>query len=199
VTLRQRLARGYRTLRDQAPLELERLRHQLERLEAELRLADVDPKHLDARRFAPLSVLAGTLRFLARLALFLPLAIPGAIIHYPAYWLIGRLAERAVGGEEDVLATAKIVGAAIFFPITWLVVGIVVGQRWGWAAGVGAGLVSPIAGYAAVRLVERFDRFASVTRAAGLYLLERETFARLATARDRFRTDLVALAERMGL
>jgi hypothetical protein len=199
AALRQRLLRGYRTLRDRAPDELDRVRRQLDQLEAQLDRAAVDPSHLAADRFSPTAIAAGLLTFFVRIGLFLPLALPGALVHYPAYWLVGRLAERAVRAEDDVLATAKIIGAAIFFPLTWVLVGVVIGRMISVPAGVVAALVAPIAGYAALMLVERFERFTSVTRAAGLYLFERETFLALAGERDRFRADLVALAGRLDL
>jgi hypothetical protein len=67
-----------------------------------------------------------------------------------------------------------------------------------WRAGLLAGLLAPLSGYAAVRLRERFERFVSLARALGFYLFEPETFARLATERDRLRDDLLALAETLG-
>jgi hypothetical protein len=132
-----------------------------------------------------------------RIVIFLPLALPGLVIHYPAYRLIGFLATRAVKDNDDVLATAKIVGAGILYPLTWIGCGILAGRWLGWWAGWIALVVTPIAGYAALRLVERFDRFLSGTKALGIHLFAPERFRSLIRAREALREDLVALADRL--
>jgi 1-acyl-sn-glycerol-3-phosphate acyltransferase len=199
LTLRRRLVAGYGSLRETAPDDLAALLTRLERLESEFAAAAIDPTtHLPAR-FSGWSVSAAVLLFLGRVALFVPLAIPGLILHYPAYWLIGRVARGVVRGHDDVLATAKIIGALVFFPLTWLAVAAGAERLGGWRAAVAALILAPVAGYLALRLVERFDQFLSATRAFGFYLFRRAGYARLALDRERFRHDLAGVADRLGV
>jgi 1-acyl-sn-glycerol-3-phosphate acyltransferase len=199
VELRRRLLAGYRVLSHEAPEALDRLTRRIERLEATFQRVGVDPAHLEPRHFRPTAILQGGLGFLTRLVVFLPLALPGALLHFPAYQLVGRLARRYAGDQDDVLATAKILGAAVLFPLTWLAVGIAVGWRWGATIGLGAALLAPLGGYAALRVLERFDRFWSSARALGLYLTEPRAFDRLTAARDGLRAELTALADRLQI
>lgn len=197
--IRRRLLNGYRLLRERAPQELAALRQRAERLEAAFGREGLEPRHLAAPFHGLGAIGRGTAILLARVLLFLPLALPGAVLHYPAYRLVGWLAARYAGRDEDVLATAKIIAAAGLFPLTWLAAAGAAAAGLGWRAGVAALLVAPLSGYAALRLGERLERFRSVGRALGLYLFERETFGRLARARDLFRDELLELAARLGV
>ena len=192
---RQRLVAGYAALKTADPPLLERLIRRVDRLEGAFDAAGLDPGHIApaAGRFRA----AGWL--IVRMAIFLPVALPGLLLHLPAYWLISRLAPRLAGGQDDVLATVKILAAAVFYPLTWIGIAVAAGLRFGLAIGVAAGMLAPIGGYAAVKLVERFDRFVSGTRALGFSLFERDHLDRLVAERDRLRADLEALAPRLGI
>lgn len=197
LTVRQRLLSGYHRLREREPALLDRLVRRVDRLELAFRHAGLDPAAVRTGPVGGAAIARAIWWLLVRVVMFLPLAVPGMLLHYPAYRLIGSLARRVARDNDDVLATAKIVGAAMFYPLTWLLVGIVIGSQVGWIAGVVAGMIAPLAGYAALRLVERFDRFLSATRAFGFYLFEPEHFARLAAERDALRRDLLELAARL--
>lgn len=199
VAMRRRLLAGYRILRERAPGELAALRERAERLDAEFQRERLDPHHLVPRLYTPGVVVAGTLAIAARVALFLPLALPGLVLHYPAYRLIGWLAARHARRGDDVLATAKIIGASSLFPLTWLAIAITLGMGFGWPVGAAALVLAPVSGYAALRLGERIERFRSLSRAFGFYLFEGEAFGRLAAARERFRAELSDLAGRLGV
>ena len=60
-------------------------------------------------------------------------------------------------------------------------------------------MIAPLSGYAALKLVERFDRFLTGTRAIGLYLARPEQIRRLTLERDHLRADLETLGKRLGL
>jgi glycerate-2-kinase len=185
---------GYRELRARAPDRVAAIRATAERLEGAFRTAGIDPTHVSARYFSAGAVAHGLLGFLGRLLLFFPLALPGIALHAPAYLTIDALATRIARGHDDVLATAKIIGGAVLYPLTWAATALVVGFRLGWQWGLLAAAVAPLSGYAAVRLRERLERFLSLTRALGFYLFEPESFGRLAAERDRLRDELLALA-----
>lgn len=195
-TVRQRLLAGYRKLREGEPELLAKLTRRVDRLERAFDEANLDPAAVRHERIAAGAVLRAVGWLILRIVVFLPLALPGVVLHYPAYRLIGALVPRFVK-ETDALATAKILGAAIFYPLTWLGVGWWVGSNAGWKVGVAAPMVAPLAGYAALKLVERFDRFLSGTRALGLYLFAPEHFQRLAAERDALRAEILAIAARI--
>jgi 1-acyl-sn-glycerol-3-phosphate acyltransferase len=197
--VRRRLTAGYRALRDQDPVLLDRLRRRLERLDRAFRLANLDPTRPVPPGPTLGSIARAMLWLLFRIGLFLPLAIPGLILHFPAYWLIGRLARRFTGPSDDVLATAKLIGAALLYPLTWIAAAVVVGRWTDWRGAALALVVGPLSGWAAIGLVERFDRFVTATRALGVRLFEAEHVARLVAERDALRRDLIALADRLHL
>jgi glycerol-3-phosphate O-acyltransferase / dihydroxyacetone phosphate acyltransferase len=199
LAIRRRLVAGHQLLRERAPHELAAIRDRAVRLEAEFAREGLEPRHLNAGLFSPAAVLRGAARFLGRALVFLPLALPGLLLHYPAYRLAGLLARRYAGPASDVTATAKILAAAALFPATWAGAGLAVGLAAGFGPGLAVAAAGPVAGHAALRLVERLERFRTVARALGLYLLEADTFARLARAREQFQEDLLALAGRLGV
>ncbi len=190
---------GYRTMKSAAPGALDQLIRRIDRLEAAFRSANLDPGHPlpETPSAADLFRAAGGLIF--RVAIFLPFALPGLVLHYPAYWTIGRVAARYAGTHDDILATAKILGAVLLFPLTWIGVGLIAGLRGGLLWGAAATLIAPLAGYAGLKLVERVDRFLTATRAVGLHLARPEQVRQLTTERDRLRQDIVALGRSLNL
>ena len=195
--VRQRLVSGHRLLREREPALLDQLVARIGRIEAAFRAANLDPTRPAPPKPGPMTVLRSLGWLVFRIVIFLPLALPGLVLHYPAYRLTGFLARRAVENNDDVLATAKIVAAAILYPLTWVVAAVLVGRWLGWRPGWATLLVAPVAGYAALRLVERFDRFLSGTRALGFHLFAPERFRSLVRARESLREDLLALADRL--
>lgn len=198
---RQRLVAGYRRLQTTDPALLDDLIRRVDRLDNAFRTAGLDPSHPAPRPTGPAALARSIAWFVFRILIFVPLALPGLLVHLPAYWMIGRVSPRIAGVNDDVIATVKILAAAIFYPLTWILIGVAVsrGLRLGLAAGVAAALVGPLAGYAALKLVERFGRFVSGTRALGLSLFDRDGVARLVAERDRLRADLEALAARLEI
>ena len=166
---------------------------------AVFRSANLDPGHPLPRAVTAAGLIRSALWLVFRIVGFLPLTLPGLLLHYPAYWAIGHLAARYAGAHDDVLATAKIIGAVLLFPLTWIGAGFLAGITWGPAAGLMVALGAPLSGYAALKLVERFDRFVTGTRAIGLYLARPEQVRQLSAERDRLRDDLAALGKTLGI
>jgi glycerol-3-phosphate O-acyltransferase / dihydroxyacetone phosphate acyltransferase len=99
-------------------------------------------------------------RQLALLLVWLPLALPGAILHAPAGLLI-KLAAPLLTPRKDVLAATKLV-AGMLVVITSYLAGIVwLGWRFGALAALGAVIALPITGYATLQVL---DRSASLRR-----------------------------------
>ncbi len=197
--VRRRVVEGYRTLKQTDPVLLERFERRLDRLERAFQLAGLDPSGTARTKARPrhLAQAIGWLVF--RLAIFIPLALPGLLLHLPAYWLVDRTAHYLTREHPDARATVKVVGAALFYPLTWLLIGLLVGRTAGLEFGVVAALAAPLSGFAAIKLAERSDRFLTATRALGFHLFEPEHYQRLHRERALLRTDLLDLARRLEL
>ncbi len=190
---------GYRTMKATSPELLDELIRRIDRLEAAFQSANLDPGHPLPHTLNAVELTRATLWLVFRVAIFLPLALPGLLLHYPAYWTIGRLAPRYAGAHDDILATAKILGAAFLYPLTWIGAGAGAGLIWGFPLGAAAVAIAPVSGFAALKLVERFDRFLTATRAIGLYLTHPEEVRRLTAEREHLRHDLETLGRTFGL
>ncbi len=191
--IRRRLLEEYPTVVRRAPVRVARLRARLDRHEARMHGAGLDSVLLSPRPFTLGGVLRYALRSAGYFALAGPVALPGLLLHYPAYRLIGFLARRVAGEGQDVLATAKALGALLFFPLTWGMAAWAVGAWLGWPAGLATVIVAPLAGWVGLRFVERLDSVLGASRALALWLLGRERFLRLQVERRRLREEIVAL------
>jgi glycerol-3-phosphate O-acyltransferase / dihydroxyacetone phosphate acyltransferase len=192
--VRRRLLAAYPDVVRRKPVETARLRARLDRHDARLQGAGLEPVLLTPQAFSLRSVLGYSLRAAGYFTLAGPLAVPGIVIHYPAYRLIGFLARRVAGESQDVVATAKALGALLLFPLTWGVLGWAVGSWLGWPAGVVAMILAPVTGWIGLHFSERFDHVLGATRALLLFHLGRERFLRLQVERRRLREEVMALA-----
>lgn len=182
LELRRRFVEGYHYLRAHDPQRLEKLQSAIVQFEADLRHARLDVHELKPRL---------KVSRLFRVAVMLPIAIAGAIVNYPAYRLIGVLARRFSKGESAVKATIKFLGALLFYPLTYLAVGIVAGLRFGWLAGVVTALVLPLIAYVALIVFEDIDDVIGDLRAM---VHPRDA---LLARRHAIREEIVAIEERM--
>lgn len=200
---RRRFVEGYAFHREHSTRRLEVLEARIRQYEEELRQAGIeDPRQLST---STVSRYAGAWALLKRGLLFLllsPLALAGAFLHYPAYTLAGLLATRLAQSYEDVLSTFKIMAAMLLFPLTWVAAACAVyalGAGWRWA--LLALALAPVAGYAALRTREEFDRFVAGTRAVLFFVRERRFFKQLLDERKAIRKEILELgyeAERAG-
>jgi glycerol-3-phosphate O-acyltransferase / dihydroxyacetone phosphate acyltransferase len=196
---RRRILAGYSALRSRDPNRLERVRRRVNRYEDRLRGAGIDPWDVPVGRFQTGRIVLAMGLFLLRFAVLLPLGLPGLVVHYLPYRLVGFFSRRAVGSKDDVLATAKAVAAFIIFPLTWLVAGLL---TWRWAgtlAGLIVLLLAPLSGYAALRLAELADRALGALRALGLWLLGRRQFLHLQLERRALREEILQIAAELGV
>jgi 1-acyl-sn-glycerol-3-phosphate acyltransferase len=196
---RRRVLAGYNALKARDPERLERIRRRVLRYEDKLRGAGIDPWDVPVGRFSTGRVLLLSGVFLLRFLLLIPLGVPGLLLHYLPYRLVGVLSERAVGKYDDILATAKAASAFIVFPLTWLVVAWLVWRSWGTAAGIVSLVLAPLSGYAALRLAELADRALGAVRAVGLWLLGRRSFLHLQIERRVLREDILVIAAELGV
>lgn len=146
---RRRFVDGYAYLRAHDPARLMRLESKIAQIDAE-QLAPAWP----VRKRTVVRVL------------LMPAAFAGAILHWPAYRLIGALALHFSGGEDEMLATMKIIGGVVLFPIQWIAMALAAGWLIGLKSGIAVLIAVPLLGYAALVSFEALDELAGRIRAA---------------------------------
>jgi 1-acyl-sn-glycerol-3-phosphate acyltransferase len=199
---RRRFVEGYAFHRENSSRRLEELVRRIRQYEEELEQAGLeDPRDLST---ATVSKHASLSHLLTRGLVFLllaPLALAGAVLHYPAYTLAGYLATKFSASYDDVLSTFKIVASLLLFPLTWLVLAVVSYLLFGWWGVLAALTLAPVAGYTALRFSEEFDRFVAGGRAVLFFVRQRRFFTRLLDERRAIRKEILELgyeAERAG-
>lgn len=180
--MRQRFLAGYAVLRDHAPERLAQMKAMVERYEAKLAVAGLSPESVAPGRIDGARVFRYAIGVIALFVVMLPLALVGMVIHYPAYRLIGPLATR-FAKDRDVIATTKIFAAATAFPLTWIIVAVVVERYFGFEWAIVALIVAPGTGIVALAFLERLDRVIGSSRALALLLLRPIAFQRLVAER----------------
>lgn len=198
VALRQRLLAGYARLQEQAPTELAALLGRLRDYEESLAALDLDLDHPPAEALShSLIMRVGLLSFGVLLALA-PIALLGTALHYPAYRAVGMLSRRFSGGEDDLLATIKVLGSLLLFPLTWIGLVIAVGiAGYGLWIALALGLLAPLAGLGALHFWERFEGLTAGARIAWIWLTRRSILDRLASERATIYAEIVRLAARV--
>ncbi|HEX3143326.1 MAG TPA: lysophospholipid acyltransferase family protein [Pyrinomonadaceae bacterium] len=193
LELRKRFVAGYSFYRAHAPRRIDAIEARIARLESELESARLDPHDLSL----PPTATETILRLLAQIAacfLLTPFALVGAVINYPAYRLAGYLSRR-LGRDQDVLSTFKIFSAMLLFPLTWLVMALLIWKFAGWPAAIISLVGVSLCGYAAVKLFEEIDRFYGSFAALALFVLQRRSFVRMRAERSAIRQEIIALGE----
>lgn len=191
LDLRKRFVEGYHFLCTRNPARVAELSGRIARFESELAAAGLDPESLSASRSA------GTGKSLAIVLLLFPIAVAGAIVHYPTYRLIGALAKRFAQGENEMTATVKFVGALLLYPITWIVLAAIA-ERWLGIEAVVVLLILPVLGYTALRVFETLDDVIGRARSLTTRLIRRAAYARLLAEREAIREEMIRIAQEMN-
>ena len=197
-TLRRRLLAGYAAAREQWPERLAALATRIDRYEAALSAAGLDPRQLTLRAYAFRRVMGYVLKGVLVLLLLLPAALVGLVLNYPAYRAVGFVATGIVKGSEDALASVKVLAAMLLFPLTWATVAGAVGFRSGMGAGFVALAIAPLTGYAALLFSERLDRIVGGGKALALFAFRRRAFLRLLAERRDIQEAILALGQDIG-
>ena len=190
LDLRRRLVAGYEQLRTRAPERLAALEHRIARFEAELAQAGIAPEQLTPEGFTLTGVAGFVVRSLLLFALTAPFAAAGIVLHYPAYRAAGFFALRLSRGDDDIVATIKVLGSLLFFPITWGLAATGAGLAWGWRAVLATLVLAPLCAYAALAFTERLDRLVAGARSLALFLFRRRGWARLCAEREAIRSEI---------
>jgi glycerol-3-phosphate O-acyltransferase / dihydroxyacetone phosphate acyltransferase len=195
LSLRQKFLDGYAFYFERDPARISALEARVRRYEEELRLAGVDPEDLSAPRAGPAAIARHLLTRVLPVLCLAPLALAGAVLHYPTYKLTGYLATRLADKSDDVVSTIKIVASMLLFPLTWLALAVAAYLAGGWIAAAVTVVLAPLAGWTAVRFSEEMDGFVGGARAVGFYLTRRRFFKELLVERRRLREEMQALGE----
>jgi 1-acyl-sn-glycerol-3-phosphate acyltransferase len=186
LDMRKRFVAGYRWLAEHDPERLAHAQSRIERFEAELGAAKLEPGELVPPTFL------GSVKTIATLLVLLPLALAGAIIHYPVYRLIGLAVKRA-GSDEELIATQKTLAGLALYPLTWIALAALAWWRLGWPFGVAALIAVPILGYIALRFFEQLDDVIGRARALTWRVAKRQAYARLLLRQRAIHDEILAL------
>jgi 1-acyl-sn-glycerol-3-phosphate acyltransferase len=104
--LRQRFVTGYASLRESNPRALLEIAEKVLSYDRQLAALHLGPNDLPSTPLTTRLVVKELLSALFWLC-FAPVAIAGAILHYPAYQLIRAIASQIAGDEVDVVATLR--------------------------------------------------------------------------------------------
>jgi glycerol-3-phosphate O-acyltransferase/dihydroxyacetone phosphate acyltransferase len=130
----------------------------------------------------------------ALLLIFLPLTIPGILLHAPAYIIASLLANRfRKHGADEAFSTVRILGLILFVPLTWLVFSGIAWIFGGWRTGLASFPISIICGYAAMRSLETAADLRSWFKASLKILRSRRTLLELLIERRAIQRQLEEL------
>ena len=98
--------------------------------------------------------------------------------------------------KKTLISTAKIISAMLFFPLTWLILSIVVLESGGSLVMLGTLVLMPVTGYLAMRFLEESDKFLGGLRAWLSSWCGAGSFVRLLAERRAIKAEILALGER---
>jgi len=195
LDVRRRLVAGYERLRTRDPERLAALVQRITQFEHELEQAGIAPERLSPEGFTATGVAGFVGRSLLLFALTAPFAVVGTVLHYPAYRAAGFFALQFSRGDDDIVATIKVLGSLLFFPLTWAAAATAAGLLLHWPAALAALALAPACAYAALLFWERVDRLIAGARSLGLFLFRRRGWARLCAEREAIRQEIIAVGD----
>ena len=201
LEVQRRFVLGYRLLQEKFPDRFTAVQARIDRYESALQAAGLDPRHLTSRTYTFARVLRYVVQSVLVFALLLPPALAGALVHFPAYRIVGYVATGISKGDESALATVKLLAATLLFPLTWAALGVAVwiSTRGNLVVTVVTVAVLPVMGLVALVFFERLDRLIGRIKALGLLLFRKWAFMRLVAERRAIRAEIIALGKELGL
>lgn len=147
-----------------------------------------------ASAYPPSPVIRFVLMTVLRLLVHLPLAAIGTLLNIIPFWLVRGVAW-LVRRYPDQVATYKVFGGLVLYPIAWLVEAILA-ARWADNAWLGAlvFLAGPLTGYAAMLFREQSGLFWNEARAYLFLRTRRRLAAELKERRDQVFREVEELA-----
>jgi 1-acyl-sn-glycerol-3-phosphate acyltransferase len=195
LQLRRRFIEGYAFHRARSFERLAALEARIRRYEEELKQAGLDLEDLSASGVSSTTLVRYALTRLLPFLLLSPLAVAGALLHYPAYRLAGFFATKFSNEADDVVSTIKIIAAMLLFPLTWAGIAFVCYALAGWKTALAALVLAPLAGYAAIIFSEELDRFTGGVKSLTFFVRRRWFFLQLLAERRAIRDEILALGD----
>ena len=162
----------------------EELKKRIADYEKKLGEFNIEPENLSLTEHSFWYVFRHFLFRVYLILIFLPIALFGAILHFPAYQLCRILAfYHTHHGVDDIVSTVKVLAAMVFMPLTWLVFAAFSYYFWGWRDALVSFPLSIVSGYVAMRTLEELEDLRGWFRAIRLFYLKRKTFLQLLTER----------------
>ena len=171
--------------------EKKALRDKLIEYDNKLAGYSIGPEHLSLAQFSRGSVVQQALLQTWPLVLLAPLAVAGAIIHYPAYKLCGIVAVRySKHDADDIASTVKVLAGMVFMPLTWLIAALAVYYFIGWKSALLSVPLTFVCGYIALHTLEEIEELRGWAKAIWLFLTRREAFLRMFVERRELQHEL---------
>ncbi|HEY0003164.1 MAG TPA: lysophospholipid acyltransferase family protein [Pyrinomonadaceae bacterium] len=197
--LRRRFAEERKFYRTQSPERMEELLRRIMKYEEELGSLGITSENLSVYTHSRWYVFQHFLLKGLLLLLFSPLALAGALLHYPAYLLCDILAHHyQKHGADDVVSTVKILAAVVLMPLTWIVVTVLAYIFLGWRVALMVFPLVILCGYLAMHCLEEMDEMKGWYRALRVLLGERKIFIRLIRERRLLHNEIRRLARETG-
>jgi hypothetical protein len=147
-----------------------------------------------ASAYPPSPVIRFVVRTVLRLLVHLPLAAIGTLLNLVPFWMVRGVAW-LVRRHPDQVATYKVFGGLVLYPLAWLVEALLA-ARWTHNAWLGAlvFLAGPLTGYAAMLFREQSGLFWNEARAYLFLRTRRRLAAELKERRDQVLREVEDLA-----
>ena len=182
VAVRRAFLEGYRDLRERHPERTAAVVEAVRDYDNLLHAFHLRDDQVGAAyRLSP--VTRFVVRSLLRMLIHLPLAIVGTILTWPVYRLVGAIVKRATRNADQV-ATLKVLGAILLFPLTWIAEGFLLGHYLGPWIGALLALTAPFTAYIALLFHDQRTVFWKESRAYLLLRTRRRLAAELKEKRE---------------
>ena len=181
---KENLAERQKFLRDFVAESLEKNNGKLEKRLAEydrkLDELGIESEYLALAEYSKRFVIKQALIQYWYLILLAPLAVVGAVLHFPAYQICkftSYLQTRK--GDYDMASTVKILAGMIFMPLTWLITAGVLYFYYSWQVALVSIPIFFLCGYVALRVLEEVEEMRGWINAIRVFFSQREKFLRL--------------------
>jgi 1-acyl-sn-glycerol-3-phosphate acyltransferase len=184
-----------RFLRSSLAPRIERLRARIRNYEEELNRIGITPDNLSLSSHSGWYIFQHFLLRTILLAFLFPLALLGAILHFPAY-MVCDVASRIYTrhGADDSASTVKILVAIVLMPLTWIATSVAAYFLWGWRVALLAFPLAIVAGYVAMRSMEELYDMRGWFKAIFILLRRRGLYLRLLIERKSLHSEMEQLA-----
>lgn len=157
----------------------------------ELELRDLDLSRAFSAREVSLRLLGLTIL----MAIWLPLAGPGALLHLPLGLLIS-FAGNHLSPRKDVIATTKFVVGVVATFLAFVGIGVYAFLQFGAAGAVTVAIGFPLSGFATLKVIERWAALRHAFRTFRRLVFLRDEVESLRTLRDQLQREVFEVVHR---